>query len=151
MLPAKQFTEVLHQWVKVFMQRSMRDFKRFMDEAELSPTQVNVLMRLHFGGRCDVSDVGAGLGVTNAAASQTVDRLVQRGLLARKEDPLDRRVKQLTLTAKGVTLVERSFEARRRWMDELTRILPLEQQEEIAAALAILTEAAEKTASRQIV
>ena len=151
MLSSKRFSEVLHEWVKVFMQRSMRDFKHFMDEAELSPTQVNVLMRLHFGGRCDVSDIGTGLGVTNAAASQTVERLVQRGLLARSEDPVDRRVKRLTLTPQGENLVERSFEARRRWMDELTGVLPLEQQEEIAAALAILTEAAQKTASLQAV
>jgi DNA-binding MarR family transcriptional regulator len=151
MLTAKQFSEVLHAWVKVFMHRSMSDFKRFMDESELSPTQVNVLMRLHFGGRCDVSDIGTGLGVTNAAASQTVDRLVQRGLLARTEDPVDRRVKQVTLTAEGVALVERSFEARRRWMDELTRLLPLEQQEEIASALAILTEAAQNMKDRQSV
>lgn len=146
-----RFSEVLHEWVKVFMQRSMSDFKRFMDETELSFSQVNVLMRLHFGGKCDVSDIAAGMGATNAAASQTVDRLVQRKLLERAEDPIDRRFKQITLTAQGLALVERSFEARRRWMDELTRVLSLEQQEEIAAALAVLTEAAQETEYRNAV
>ncbi|MGA2821231.1 MAG: MarR family transcriptional regulator [Anaerolineales bacterium] len=151
MSSTKQFSEVLHEWVKVFMQRSMSDFKRFMDETELSSSQMNVLMRLHFGGKSDVTDIAAGMGVTNAAASQTVDRLVQRKLLERTEDPIDRRFKQITLTAQGQTLVERSFEARRRWMDEMSRVLSLQQQEEIAAALAVLTAAAQKTENRNAV
>jgi DNA-binding MarR family transcriptional regulator len=141
----KPYTEALHEWVKVFMQRSMSDFKRFMDESELSSSQVNILMRLHFGGKCDVSDIGTGMGVTKAAASQTVDRLVQRKLLQRMEDPIDRRFKQITLTAQGEALVESSFNARYRWMDELSEALSLEQQKEVASALSILTEAAQTT------
>lgn len=130
------------------MQRSMSDFKLFMDETELSSSQVNVLMRLHSRGKCDVSEIATGMGVTNPAASQTVDRLVQRKLLERTEDPKDRRFKQITLTVEGQALVERSFEARRHWMDELARVLSLEEQEVIAAALAVLTEAAQKTENR---
>jgi len=138
----EQFSEVLHAWVKVFMERSMTDFKRFMDESDLSPSQVNILMRLHFRGMCDVSAIGEQMGVTNAAASQAVERLVQKGLLDRTEDPVDRRVKQLRLSPRGEKLVEESFEARRRWMDGLTGVLSPEQQEEIAAALTALTDAA---------
>jgi DNA-binding MarR family transcriptional regulator len=145
MLPTKPYSEALHEWVKVFMHRSMSDFKRFMDESDLSPSQVNILMRLHFGGQCDVSEIGASLGVSKAAASQSVDRLFQRDLLKRVEDPVDRRFKQVTLTAQGESLVERSFEARYRWMDELAEALSPEQQQEIAAALAVLTEAARTT------
>jgi DNA-binding MarR family transcriptional regulator len=145
MLPTKPYLDVLHEWVKVFMQRSMSDFKRFMDESDLSPSQVNILMRLHFGGQCDVSEIGASLGVSKAAASQSVDRLFQRNLLKRVEDPVDRRFKQVTLTAQGESLVELSFESRYRWMDELAEALSPEQQQEIAAALAILTEAARTT------
>ena len=145
MLPSKPYSEALHEWVKVFMQRSMSDFKRFMDESELSASQVNILMRLHFGGKFDVSDIGAGMGVSKAAASQTVERLVQRNLLERVENPLDRRFKQVTLTARGESLVETSFEAYYRWMDELSQSLSLEQQAEIGSALAALTEAAQIT------
>jgi len=145
MSDTQSYPDVLHEWVKVFMQRSMSDFKRFMDEADLSASQVNILMRLHFRGKCDVSDIGAGMGVSKPAASQMVDRLVKRDLLVRVEDPLDRRFKQVTLTARGEALVERSFEARYHWMDELSAGLSPEQQKEIAAALASLTEAAQIT------
>ena len=145
MSSTQSYSEVLHDWVRVFMQRSMSDFKQFMDESDLSSSQVNILMRLHFRGKCDVSDIGAGMGVSKAAASQTVERLVQRDLLERVEDPVDRRFKQVTLTARGESLVKRSFEARYRWMDELSEVLSLEQQKEIASVLVALTEAAQIT------
>jgi DNA-binding MarR family transcriptional regulator len=141
----EQFTEVLHTWVKVFMERSMTDFKRFMDESDLSPSQVNILMRLHFRGMCDVSEIGEQLGVTNAAASQAVDRLVGLGLIERTEDPDDRRAKRLTLTQKGRTLIEQGIEARSKWIEGLMDVLTSEQQNMIISALTLLTKAAHKT------
>jgi DNA-binding MarR family transcriptional regulator len=138
----EQFTRALHDWAEVFMHRSMRDFKRFMDESGLSPSQINALMRLHYGGKCGVSHIGEHLGVTNAAASQMVDRMVQLGLFTRSEDSADRRVRKVALTPEGRALVEAGVEARRRWLEELTTTLTPEEQEAIVAALIILTSAA---------
>ena len=70
MLDVKPFSEVMGEWAEVFMHRSFRDFKRFMDEAGLSPTQANALMRLYHGKLCGVSDIGGHLGITNSAASR---------------------------------------------------------------------------------
>lgn len=140
----KPFPQVLHEWAEVFMRRSMRDFKRFMDDSGLSPSQVHTLMRLYHSGGCGVSDIGGQLGVTNAAASQMIDRLVQAGFVARAEDPADRRAKQITLAQEGRALVENGIEARRRWMEDLTCTLTAEEQETIASALTLLTEAARR-------
>ena len=82
------------------------------------------------------------MSVTNAAASQMVDRLVQLGYLERAEDVNDRRMKQLTLTSKGRALIVKSLEARRRWLEDLVTALTPDQQAEIAEALALLTQAA---------
>ncbi len=138
------FTQVLHQWAEVFMHRSFRDFKRFMDDAGLSPSQASTLMQLYHRGACGVSDIGGHAGVSNAAASQLVERMVQMGLLTRAEDPADRRGKQVTLTPGGRTLIESGIEARRKWMEELTTALTPEQQATISAALVTLTEAARR-------
>ncbi len=127
------------------MHRSIRDFRRFMEENELSPSQVNALMRLHYGGQCGVSEIAGNLGITNAAASQMVERMVQAGLLLRVEDTNDRRVKTLSLSESGRQLVERSIDARKCWMESLTRELTPEQQEMIAQSLIMLTEAARRT------
>jgi len=144
MSSAEQFSQVLHEWVKVFMRRSGQEFKRFMSDSGLSFSQVNTLMRLHFAGQADVTDIGAHLGITNAAASQLVERLVRTGLVERAVDPVDRRIKRLTLTSTGHALAEELVDARRRWMERFTNSLTAEQRGSISAALQILTEAAQE-------
>ena len=138
----RKFSEVLHEWVEVFMHRSMRDSMLFWKESGLSFPQISTLMRLHYRGACGVSDVGGHLGVTLPAASQMVDKLAQQGLLERAGDPHDRRAKQLTLTTKGTALVQKSLDARRRWLEDLVNALSADEQAEIADALTMLTEAA---------
>jgi DNA-binding MarR family transcriptional regulator len=146
MLPAKQLTDVIRQWSEISMRRSGRDFKRFMAETGLSFSHVSVLMRLyHHRGEGSISEVGGHLGVTKAAASQTVDRLVQSGLIERREDPVDRRIKRLALTAKGDALMAEGIAARSYWVEDLAKTLSLEQRDMIISALTLLTEAARKT------
>ncbi len=145
MSPTKVFTDVIREWSEVFMQRSMRDFKRFMDETGLSFSQLSVLMRLKHGGNSGVTEIGDQMGVTSAAASQAVDRLVQLGLIERTEDPEDRRAKRLALTKKGSALIEQGVEARGKWIEGLTDALTPDQQNMIISALTLLTEAAQKT------
>jgi DNA-binding MarR family transcriptional regulator len=145
MSPTKTLTEVVREWTEVFMHRSMRDFKRFMDETDLSFSQISVLMRLKHGGKSGVSEIGGQMGVTNAAASQAVDRLVHLGLIERTEDPVDRRAKRLTLTQAGQTVIEKAVEARSQWVEGATEALSPAQQDMIIAALTLLTGAARKT------
>ncbi len=142
-------SDVLHRWAKVFTRNSMREFKRTMDETGLSPSQLWALMRLYHHGECGLSLLSDHLGVSRAAASQMTDRLVHLGLLARAENPADRRAKLLTLTPAGETVVRRTIEARRRWMEALTRMLDDEQEAVITAALKALTEAAEKLEEKE--
>jgi DNA-binding MarR family transcriptional regulator len=141
----KALTEVIREWSGVFMRRSGRDFRGFMEETGLSFSQLNILMRLFHGGRCGVSEIGERLGITNAAASQSIDRLVNLGLIKRSEDPEDRRAKQLALTQAGQALIEKSVEVRSQWVEGLTEALTSAQQDMIITALTLLTEAARKT------
>lgn len=139
-----KITKIINDWSELFMHRSGQDFKRFMAETGLSFSQIGVLMRLYHGGKCGVSMMGAQLGVTNAAASQAVDRLVQLGLIERTEDPSDRRAKRLALTPKGRELIDRGVETRSKWIEQVTEALTPEQQTIVISALTILTEAARK-------
>jgi len=144
MLANQQLSAALREWAELFMRHSMRDFIHFIKETGLSTTQLNTLMRLYYHHACPVSEIGDHLGITNAATSQMVQRLVEQGLLERTEDPTDRRVKQLTLTAEGRALIDQGIEARRRWLEDLTTALPAEQQTNIITALADLTSAARR-------
>jgi DNA-binding MarR family transcriptional regulator len=140
----KPFPTILHEWTEVIARQNMREFKRFMDEADLSPSQINALFRLHFGGMCGISEIAGHLGVTDPAASQMVERLVQRDMVARTEDPSDRRMKLLALTANGHEKIEKTIANRRQWMERLTHEFNQDQQEMIASALEMLIEAAKR-------
>jgi DNA-binding MarR family transcriptional regulator len=142
MATVEEFSTVMQEWIRVYMRRTGQDFKKFMGDSGLSFSQVNTLMRLHFTGEADVSNIAEQLGVSNAGASQLVDRLVQMRLIERREDPLDRRIKRLGLTEAGHELAEKLVNIRRGWMDKFTNSLTPDQRDSISSALQTLTEAA---------
>ncbi len=138
----QEFSDVLSEWSELFMQHSFHAFKRFMDQAGLTHSQTSTLMRLYHGKSCQVSEVGSHVGVTNAAASQLVDKLVQMELVQRSEDPLDRRTRNLRLTEKGRILMGQAFAARKRWLEQLIATLPVEKHSLILEAIREMTAAA---------
>ena len=145
MSPNEQLASVIRRWSEVFMQRSMADFKRFMNETGFSFAQINVLMSLYHKEHCSVSDVGSQLGISNAAASQLVHGLVRQGYIERSEDPHDRRAKRLKLSPQGRALIEKGIAMRSRWLQELAEALTPEQTRHIIEALKLLTQAAQQT------
>jgi len=139
-----QFSKNLRSFMDIFMHRSMRGWGHFAKNTGLSIQQFSLVMQLHYRGACGISDISQRYEVTNAAASQMADKLVQLGYVARIEDPNDRRAKLLSLSAKGNKLIEQSIEERYRWVDQLSESLSAEQREKISDALGIMTEAAAK-------
>jgi DNA-binding MarR family transcriptional regulator len=70
-------------------------------DQRLTPTQVTVLKLINHSGSRTLSELAALLDVSAAAASKSVDRLVRRKLLARREAKTDRRLTELSLTRFG--------------------------------------------------
>jgi DNA-binding MarR family transcriptional regulator len=142
MSPSDTFDKALRDWVAVFMRRSMHEFMDSMKDTGLSMPQLTTLIRIRYHGPCPISGIGDDLGVTTAAASQMVDRLVHMGLLERSEDPDDRRVRHVHLTSEAVALVGQAVEARVGWMRDLSQALTAEQQASVVDSLSHLTQAA---------
>ncbi len=142
MLNDSLFSKTISDWSEVFMRYSFSEFKQFMDSNGLSPSQVITLFRIYHRGPCGLTAISSQLGITNAASSQLIDRLVLMGFIERNEDSSDRRAKQLSLTNKGRNLVETGITARRRWMEALTAQLTPEQQATVIAALSVLASTA---------
>ena len=135
--PVDPLTTTLQEWIGVFMHHSMRSFILYSKENGLSMSQIGALFQINHG-RSNVSDLGDGLGITNAAASQMLERLVQQELILRSEDLQDRRVKHLVLTDKGCRIMQESIQARQGWLVDLVAILSADEKEQIAAALKVL-------------
>lgn len=130
--------QTLHDWQHLVMRRSMRNLLVFAKERNYSVAQLNTLFRLYHRGECGISDLGEEMGVSSAAASQLLDRLVQQGLATRQEDPQDRRNKRLALTPAGESLVQDSLAAHQGWLDNLAARLTPAEQEQVNAALRLL-------------
>jgi DNA-binding MarR family transcriptional regulator len=136
-----QFTQALRSWVDISTQRSMRSWAHHAKSVGLSMPQFSIMMQLYKRGACGISQISENFEVTNAAASQLVDKLVQSGLIERTEDPKDRRAKHIQLSAKGRALIEKGIRGRYHWLDQLAENLSEKERAQTAEALKVLTEA----------
>jgi len=132
----------LQQWVAVFMRGSMRRLLAYSKNSGLSMPQLGALLHIQRKGVAGVSEIGDDMGVTNAAASQMLERLVVQGLVARSEDPHDRRVKQIVLTPEGQRRFQESLQVRQGWLDNLADHLSPNERGQVTSSLQILIERA---------
>jgi DNA-binding MarR family transcriptional regulator len=75
-------------------------------EHAISEQHLVVLRHLYENGPTPMRGISALVGTDPSTVTSTVDRLEQRGLLARNADPSDRRVKLVALTDDGRRAVD---------------------------------------------
>lgn len=132
------FISTFHEWMELFMHRSMRGYMHYAREKGLSRSMIGTLFHLSHRDHAGVSDLGEHLGVSSAAASQMLERLVEEGWIQRIEDPDDRRMKKITLTDKGYHVMKESVSARLGWLEDLTAELSEEDKTQITSALKLI-------------
>ena len=128
----------MHDWMSLTMRNSLGDFMRFAKEKNFSLPQLSILIHLAQKDECNVSGLGTEFGVTNAAISQLLEKLVQQGLVNRSEDPQDRRNKVLELTQEGMKIAKEGLMERYKWLSELIDLLSDEEQNQVDSALRLL-------------
>jgi DNA-binding MarR family transcriptional regulator len=114
-----------------------RDFLPEISALDLSLTQLKGLSVLddHADEALSVKALAERLGLSLAATSRSVDGLVKRKLIERDEDPDDRRVRRVRLTARGRRTVERLVEIRIAALERLVESFDDEQREKLSDAL----------------
>jgi DNA-binding MarR family transcriptional regulator len=80
---------------------------------ELTMQQLRTLMILSFRGSASGQELADGLGVHLSTVTGLINRLLARGLVERGEDPDDRRVRRVRLTAEGTRLIQQMRDAGR--------------------------------------
>jgi DNA-binding MarR family transcriptional regulator len=92
------------------------------EQFDISVEQFHILRHIRRG--CNsVSALADTRGISRPAVSQSVELLVNRGLVARTTDPLDRRHVKLDLTAEGNALMDAAFGDTRQWMMDKFNLL----------------------------
>jgi DNA-binding MarR family transcriptional regulator len=137
---AKQLADELMSFLATTMKSAQGEVFRVVAELELTMTQLKMLFVLD-GAETDLtpSELAKSVGLSPAATGRAVDALARQGVVSRREDERDRRVKRLALTEHGRECVDRISEARRDGMLQLARTLDPDQREALSLALAPLT------------
>lgn len=100
---------------------------RFIQEHNLSHTQMISLFYLACHQEVSINQLASYIGITNAAVSQLIERLVKMDLVERVDNPQDRRGKLLDLTPQGRQTIKNAREAQHEWISGI--ILNLEPDE----------------------
>ena len=133
-------TLLLRDLYSMILQRSAGEMRKVMCEANLSMPQMVALHLLRNCGSFTISALADKLSLSLAATSHLVDRMVQQQFVARKEDLLDRRQKQVAITPSGLALLDRLLEARIRESAYRLIELPPELREQLEVVLAQVIE-----------
>lgn len=115
---------------------------RVIEESGLSITQCKALLELGgIGESADprqVGDLAEALGVSVPSMSRAVDALVKEKLVTRLEDPDDRRVRRVAITAKGKQLVDTLLVVRQAGLEAFVTSLSAAQRRKLDAAVVSL-------------
>ena len=101
------------------MHRLMASHAPELNLIDLTMSQTKALYLVLAAGQLRMSELAARLGVTSSTATGVVDGLVSHGLLARHEDPADRRQVVVSATAEAEATLESFRELNSRRMREM--------------------------------
>ena len=109
-----------------------------VENFDISVEQFHILRHIR-RGLTSVSELAEVKQISRSAVSQAVDILVERGLICRRQNALDRRNIPLELTESGNALLDTISEKNRAWMKSRMGALTAQELQTLTSAMEILT------------
>ena len=137
----------VHLWL-VFMkafQALVPHAASSIKRTKLGDSDFRVLEVLLHKGPLPVNTIGPKVWLTPGSISVAVERLVKKGLVARKERSHDRRVRQVELTAKGRALITLGFREHAAAMEDTVSALSTRERQTLLRLLKKLGKHAAKS------
>lgn len=106
---ADRIGRVMPVIAKGFTKQHMAEFYKL----KITMPQMAILNLLQIQKESRMTDLARNVGVTTAAMTGVVDKLVRDGYVLRASDPKDRRIVRVRPTARGQRLVEKINDKRR--------------------------------------
>ncbi len=122
-----------------------------MDDPEitgLTLPQVKALIYLYNNGERSMGELATGLAVSLPSASELVDRLIDRGLVEKTTDPVDRRRVLIALSDPAIAYGRRIHDLRRAQARAALATMPEEEQASFLRSMRALAAALEPGAVR---
>lgn len=113
-IPLIHFADKMSEIMPIMMKEFTRCMACELQKGKVTLPQIMILHFLELEREAKMKDLARFMGVTMAAMSGIIDRLVKSGHCARIYEPQDRRIIKIKLTAKGGNLVKDINEGKRR-------------------------------------
>ncbi len=124
-------------WIR-FLRFNLHSGKKLQEDLEkqgLTPPQFYVLATIGYLGGVPFNEIGAKMMVTVSNLTGIVDRLEEKGIVARERDKHDRRVIHVKLTEKGKKLYKVSVVTFENSVSKFFSPLDRSQQKELSTLL----------------
>jgi DNA-binding MarR family transcriptional regulator len=132
--------------MEVFQQRLMALHATEFTTLDITMAQAKLLYVVATAGELSMSEIAQRLGVTISTTSGAVERLVELGLLARTEDPANRRQVCVSVTETGTATLEQVRELSIHQLRTLFEHMTDNDLGVIERAIRIMTDAASAAA-----
>lgn len=122
--------------LSVLYQRMRRHMDQLLAGQSASLARVKLLM--YIAGECGAAraaDIADLFGQAPRTVTEALDALERDGLIQRTPDPDDRRVKRLAITEAGATAVAAAEPIRRKFVEDLFRVLDVDERAQFDAML----------------
>lgn len=137
--PENSLSHRLIAAIMPLMKGSQAEVMSATAEFELTMSQLRMLFVLeHAGHDMAVNELAEHVGLSVAAAGRSVDAVVRTGLLSRREDESDRRIKRIGLTETGRNAIVQIGQARRRGVESFVAKLDASERAALASAVETL-------------
>jgi len=110
-MSAPSQTSGIHLWIVLWKAYSSlrAHAERNIEALSLGLSDFGVLEILLHKGPLPVNTIGGKICLTSGSVSVAIDRLERKGLVERKNHPVDRRTRVVHLTDQGRKLIQRAF------------------------------------------
>ena len=140
--------ETLARSISQFRRAIVREFifsiLHTFGDFDFSLPQLATLLLLDEEGELTIKQVTEILGRSVSATSRLLDQLVERGMISRREDERDRRVKRVAITEIGRTLIATLEQRRADAQIVVMEYLSAEERADVTRAMALLAEAGKR-------
>lgn len=142
---------VLDEFVTRVMSASEPESMDALVALDLSFSQVRMLFVLSWSDDLPINELAERLSLSVATTGRNVDQLVTQGLVHRREDESDRRIKRVSLSEAGRTVATTHIECKRDHLRKFAERVPeLDRRRLIDALNPILAGESLPTSSQEI-
>ena len=143
----KNEAAILREMIRVLVRKTGILERGEAECCSITISQCHALVEVGRKNKLSINQLAEWLGLEKSTVSRSVDKLVGDGLVARQENPEDRRYATLELTERGQEMYLLIEEKMSDYFQQVLSAIPVKKRAHVLDSLEYLTKALEQTQS----